>query len=227
MERVELLKLGAFCLQRMSLKAQKELLFLAENGNTFSKPILSELKEIEKGNDFIKACGGVFDLSGFMDILTYCDQPTVDRIITEEKYKNTFLRSPEINGSFVLENGASYYSPDLESTLKWFERVLGWSGIIEARDETGKGVYGLIIPHIKANSPGNRKPYMQLIKGTPLKLLPGFTVVWGISSLRQHAIDSGWNNLTPIEKQPWGANAVSITTCDGSLLQFCEPVGFR
>ena len=55
MERIDSLKLGAFCIKRMSLQAQKELLSIAEKGLPFTDSVLSELREIENGSDFINA----------------------------------------------------------------------------------------------------------------------------------------------------------------------------
>jgi hypothetical protein len=224
MERTDFLKLGAFCVKRMSLKAQKTLLSLAEKESPFSDSVLSELHEINNGKKFIKACSGKLDLSGFMDILTCCDQPTIDRILVKDEYISSFLGSIEIEGHFVIENCAVYFTNDMETTMKWFKKVLGWSGIIEARDKAGNGTYGLIEPHVKANSPGNRSPYMQLMRGEPSKSVTGFIKVWGLINLRQRAIDNGWTELTPIKEQPWGANLFTMTTCDCSLLQFYEPI---
>ena len=224
MENVELLKLGAFCLQRMSLRAQKEMLTSAESSTRFGELVLSELSAMENGEDFLTTCGDGLDLSLFMNILSYCDQPTIDRIITDERYKAEFLRSGKISGHVVIENAAIYYTDDMDVTLRWFERVLGWSGVIEARDESGKGAYGLVLPNLPAYSAGNRSPYMQLMRGTPLETEVGFIKVWGLSNLRQRAIEKGWKQLTPIERQFWGADLFIMTTCDGSLLRFYEPV---
>jgi len=107
MERIEFMKLGVFCVKRMSSKTQKELLFLAENRIPFTDSVLSELHEIDNGKDFVTECGCILDISGFMDILTYCDQPTIDRIIVNDEHKSNFLCSKEINGHFVLENAAN------------------------------------------------------------------------------------------------------------------------
>jgi hypothetical protein len=224
MERIEFLKLGAFCVKRMSLKTQKELLFLAENGIPFNDSVLSELHEIDNGKDFVKACGGKLDISGFMDILTYCDQPTIDRIIINDEHKSIFLCSKEIDGYFVRANAAIYYTNDMDATLKWFEKILGWPGVIEARDEAGNGTYGLIEPHKKTYSPDNGSPYLQLMRGEPSKSVAGFIQVWGLNNLRQRAIDNGWIQLTQIKELFWGANLFVMTTCDGSLIQFYEPI---
>jgi hypothetical protein len=223
MERNELLKLGAFCVRRMSLKGQKELLRLAENELLFSDVVINELNEIENGGEFTSACGGRLTLSDFMDVLTYCDQPAIDRIITDEKHKKLFLQSVEINGHFVLENGAIYYTLDMDNTVQWFQAVLGWPGVVEARDASGKGLYGLIEPHMKAGGPGNRSPYMQLMRGQSTESVAGFIKVWGLDNLRQQIIANGWLEVTPIKNEPWGARLFAVTTCDGSELRFYEP----
>jgi hypothetical protein len=57
-----------------------------------------------------------------------------------------------------------------------------------------------------------------------LKSVTGFVKVWGLDNLRQRAIDNGWTELTPIIEQPWGARLFVMTTGDGSLLQFYEPL---
>ena len=216
--------MGAYCLKCMSLKTQKELQRLTEKGLPFSKSVLAELRETEGGDNFIKACGGKLDISDFMDMLTYCDQSTIDRIIVSDELKSSFLRSKEINGHFVLENAAIYYTNDMDTTLQWFQKVLGWSGKIEARDESGNGTYGLIEPHLKANTLGNRSPYLQLMRGEPAKSVTAFIKIWGLNNLRQRVIDNGWTKLTPIKEQPWGANLFVMTTCDSSLIQFYEPL---
>ena len=76
----------------------------------------------------------------FLNMLTYCDQPTLDRIITDLSHKDSFLAASEISGHFVLENAAVFYTSDMEATMKWFEKTLGWEDTINARDESGQGV---------------------------------------------------------------------------------------
>jgi hypothetical protein len=224
MEIADFLKLGAFCVKRMSLKAQKDLLYLAETGRPFSRLILSELQEIENGKDFIKASGGRLDVSAFMDILTHCDLPTIDRIIVTNELKSLLLHSKEIEGYNIRANAAIYYTNDMDATLRWFDKILEWPGVIEARDKSGNGTYGLIEPHKKTYTPGNSSPYLQLMRGEPSRTVTAFMLVWGLNNLRQRAIDNGWTKVTPIEEQFWGANLFDMTTCDGSIIRFCEPL---
>ena len=223
MERIEILKLGAYCVKRMSLKAQQDLLTLAEKGLSFSSSVLSEFNQIEKGYDFVKACGGRLSLADFLDILTFCDQPTVDRIITDDAHKDSLLKSAEIEGYVITDNEAIYNTLDMDATMEWFKKVLGWPGNIDARDEAGNGTYGFIEPHFKASGLYNRSPYMQFWRGEPSKSVVGFAGVWGLNNLRQRIIEHGWEKVTPIDKKDWGASVFFLTTCDGSQLIFYEP----
>jgi predicted enzyme related to lactoylglutathione lyase len=225
MEKADFLKLGAFCKKRLSLKAQKELLSLEEKGLLFTGTVLASLNDVEKGHEFEKSCGSKLDLADFMDILTLCDQPTIDRIITDEASKKAFLASKNIEGYFIRNNSAIYYTPDIEATMAWFEKVLGWAGIIDARDETGKGVYGLILPHENAALPNNNGPYMQMMKGELVKPVAAMMQVWGVDSLRQRAVDNGGTQVTPVNKTDWGARLFDMTTCDSTILRFYEPGG--
>ena len=85
------------------------------------------------------------------------------------------------------------------------------------------GRLGLIVPHLKAAVTGNRSPYLQLMKGESIKMVVAFIKVWGLDSLRQKVIDSGWTQVTSVETQPLGARLFAVTTCDGSIIRFYEP----
>ena len=223
MERTEFLKLGAFCLERMSLKAQQALYNLAVSNLPFSGPVLSELNEIENGYDFVKACGGKLDVSGFWDILAFCSQSAINRLVTDSALKEAFLKCDILEGYFIRNNEAVYQTLNMEATLEWFRQVLGWPGIIEARDAAGNGTYGLIMPQEQTGAAVTRGLYLQLERGEPVKSIGVFMVVWGINGLRQRALSGGWKDLTPIEHAPWGASIFTITTCDGTKMVFCEP----
>ena len=223
MERIELLKLGAYCLMRLSLKAQRELLSLTENGQPFSETVLSELNGIKNGKIFIGACGGGLDLPVFMDVLAFCDRSTVNRIITDDKHKELFLKSGESGGYFINANEAIYHTLDMDGTIAWFKNTLGWEGIIEARDEAGNGTYGLIQPYLKTGALNNLSPYIQMQRGEPLKSIVTFMGVWGLDNLRQRVIDNGWTVVTPVEKAEWGASVFILETGDGSKMIFYEP----
>lgn len=207
----------------MSLNIQKETLDLARRGIPFSARVLAELGVIDGGNDFVEACNGSLDLSGFMDILACCDQSTVDRIITTNEEKKVFLDSENLNSFIVLENEAVYYTADMDATIQWFEDILGWEGIIDVRNESGQGVYGYLKTRGSPSSPQNRSPYLQLMIGESMEIVVAFIKVWGVHNLHRRLTDKGWEQVTPVIRTGWGADLFEMTTCDGSIIRFYEP----
>ncbi len=223
MERNNFLKLGAHCLQRLSLKTQRELLSLSEAGQPFSENVISELRDIENGLKFLSACTGKLSAADFMDILACCDQPTISRIIADDEHKQRLLGSPVLRGYIILENAAIYYTNDMDNTIRWFEKILGWKGVIDVRDEAGYGAYGYIVPYMDAYVAVNRPPYLQLMRGDIDQPVTAFIKVWGLGGLRQHILDNGWTEVSTIEEAGWGSRLFSLTTCDDCLLRFYEP----
>jgi len=86
-------------------------------------------------------------------------------------------------GYVVRENGPIYFTKDMDKTVKWFEGVLGWYGVVA-----------------------------------------GFMMVDGIDALHRFVKDNGWNHISEITSQPWGAKECRITTIDGCILRFFELV---
>ena len=223
METTDFLKLGAWCLERLSLKHQRELLSLAENNSPFSDTVLAGLRDIDRGEEFISESGGSLDIFTFMDILACCDQPSIDRLVNDGRLKRLLLQSEQTGGYLVLDNEAVYYTYDMDNTVHWFNRVLGWPGLVEERDDSGYGLYGLVVPRLDTHVATNRGPYLQLMRGDPTLDTVAFIKVWGLDGLRQRILDHGWIEVTPIEKTGWGARLFALTTCDGSLIRFHEP----
>ena len=127
-------------------------------------------------------------------------------------------------GYVVKETGAVYYTKDMDSTLKWFEDILGWYGQIESRDEVGNGNYGCVnnIPiEIEAL---HIAPFtgIHMFRGEPLQQRVGFMLVQGIEQLYQFVKKNGWNQITEVKVEPWGGKTCSVTTIDGSSLTFFE-----
>ena len=46
--------------------------------------------------------------------------------------------------------------------------------------------------------------------------------VQGLEKFRQFVLKNGWQQITEIEPQPWGANECDVTTIDGGILRFFE-----
>ena len=63
---------------------------------------------------------------------------------------------------------------------------------------------------------------IHLFQGEPNKGEVGFINIQGIHTFHQFVKDNGWNQISDIYEQPWGAKECSVTTIDGSILRFFE-----
>ncbi|QOR34226.1 helix-turn-helix domain-containing protein [Clostridium sp. 'deep sea'] len=127
-------------------------------------------------------------------------------------------------GYSVQDNGAIYYTKDMDKTSKWFEDVLGWYAGIDARNEEGIATYGCVLPfpgelvHMQvADFNGFHMSY-----GEPAKRAVLFTNVIGIDKLYSYVKENGWQGITKVKEQPWGGKTCEVTTIDGSIITFCE-----
>ncbi|MCL2422213.1 MAG: helix-turn-helix domain-containing protein [Defluviitaleaceae bacterium] len=136
------------------------------------------------------------------------------------KTKNDMQTYSE-RGYYVKENAPLYLTPDMEKTSAWFRDILGWYGGIV--DESG-GDYGCVFDYPGELMASGLTPFrgIHLFKGEPSKDVVGFILVKGLERFRQFVLANGWDQITEIEKQPWGANECRVTTIDGSVLRFFE-----
>jgi hypothetical protein len=58
--------------------------------------------------------------------------------------------------------------------------------------------------------------------GEPARRKAGFILIDGIEKLHAFVRGNGWEQITDIETQPWGARSCDITTVDGSIMTFFE-----
>jgi AraC family transcriptional regulator len=127
-------------------------------------------------------------------------------------------------GYMVKENGPIYYTQNMDDTVKWFKDILGWYGGIDDRDEKGMGIYGCVLPipgeliHMKIA----RFNGMHLFPGEPTKRVAGFVLIEGIDKFHSFVRENGWEEITEITHQPWGARLCSVTTIDGTILNIFE-----
>ena len=121
-------------------------------------------------------------------------------------------------GYYVKENAPVYFTPDIEKTSAWFRDILGWYG-----DICGEG-YGCVFDYPGELIVAGLTPFrgIHLFHGEPSIGVVGFINVQGLEKLRQMVIDNGWNQISDITPQHWGANECSVTTIDGSILRFFE-----
>ena len=146
-------------------------------------------------------------------------------IINEERAESMKTRndmqSYSERGYYVKENAPIYFTPDMEKTSAWFRDVLGWYGGIVK--ESG-GEYGCVFDYPGELIVSNLTPFrgIHLFMGEPSKGVVGLIHVQGLEKFRQFVLNNGWEKITEIEPQPWGANECRVTTIDGSVMRFFE-----
>ena len=144
----------------------------------------------------------------------------------EKKMENgSDLRRFFERGYYVKENMPVYYTRDMDKTCEWFRSVLGWSADVAARDENGKGSYGCVsdipmemIMTASMKSAGG----FHFFAGEPSKGVAGFIMVDNVEKFRQYVLGNGWDQITEIYPQDWGARECAVTTVDGSVLRVCQ-----
>lgn len=127
-------------------------------------------------------------------------------------------------GYYVKENAPIYFTYDIERTCKWFYDVLGWYGDVCGRDENDIPVYGCVFDYPGELIVTNLTPFrgIHLFCGEPSKGVVGFVNIQGINTFHQFVKDNGWNQISDIYEQPWGAKECNVTTIDGSIIRFFE-----
>lgn len=128
-------------------------------------------------------------------------------------------------GYYVKENAPVYFTEDMDRTCKWFQDVLGWYGDVCARDESGAGEYGCVFDYPGELIVANLTPFrgIHLFRGAPKSgEVVGFLCIQGIEAFYRCVRGSGWDKITEITQQPWGALECDVTTVDGSILRFFE-----
>ena len=152
--------------------------------------------------------------------------PPFEKIIVRTKLNGDADKMDKLGkrGYAVLENGPVYYTLDMDSTAQWFENVLGWYAGIDARNDEGKGTYGCVLPipgelvHMQIASFNG----IHMFYGEPIRRKAGFILIDGIEKLHAFVRQNGWEQITDIETQPWGARSCDVTTVDGAILTFFE-----
>jgi AraC family transcriptional regulator len=226
MDKIKLLELGAGCLVRMSLKGQEALLRAARDQQPFSEEVLHELRGIDQGAEFLLLCDGKLDISEFMWILAGCDPWLAQRLLSSQQDDRNRLLEAAPGGYTVLETAPVMAVPDLEATVAWFERTLGWNGGIDARDEQGRGTYGSVLLGVGEAVNQRVRPFngIHLSRGRPPA--PGYMVamlyVEGLERLHQRVKEAGWQQISDIAATPWASGVCDLTTLDGYRLRLFE-----
>jgi len=154
--------------------------------------------------------------------------PITFQTIHEERADNmqakNDMQAYSERGYYVRENAPVYYTPDMEKTCAWFRDVLGWYGDVVARRDDGTAEYGCVFDYPGELIVAGLTPFrgIHMFRGEASKGVVGFIYMKGLERFRQFVLKNGWQKITEIEAQPWGANECRITTIDGSIIRFFE-----
>ena len=127
-------------------------------------------------------------------------------------------------GYTVGNVGSVYLTSDMGKTSKWFEEVLGWYAGVEVRDDNGNPTYGCAMTfngelvHLGVTSFNG----IFLLPGETPKCLISMMGIKNIDNLYSHVKKNGWEHITDVITEPWGARVCNITTIDGCTLRFFE-----
>jgi AraC family transcriptional regulator len=127
-------------------------------------------------------------------------------------------------GYVVTETGPVYFTKDMDKTVRWFEETLGWYYVIDERNDKGAGMYGCVYNIPQEIEILHIAPFtgIHLMYGEPKSELVALMRVQSIDKLYSYVRQSGWEQITEVTQQPWGARLCSITTVDGCELRFFE-----
>jgi len=134
------------------------------------------------------------------------------------------LQSYGKRGYYVKENAPVYFTPDMDKTCEWFRDILGWYGDIASRSGDGTAEYGCVFDYPGELIVSGLTPFrgIHLFRGEASRGVVGFIMVQGLEEFRRFVLANGWEQISQIEAQPWGANECFITTIDGCVLRFFE-----
>lgn len=127
-------------------------------------------------------------------------------------------------GYYVKENAPIYFTNDMDRTCKWFTDIIGWYGEVCARDDKDVPVYGCVFDYPGELIVANLTPFrgIHLFHGEPTKGVVAFINIQGIHTFYEYVKNNGWDQISDIYEQPWGAKECSVTTVDGSIIRIFE-----
>lgn len=145
------------------------------------------------------------------------------KVVQKIQFTNQHLiGETESHGYRVIENGPVYYTDDMDSIVNWFREILGWVANIDARNETGEGIYGCAMPISDGMVSDHLTTFLGLnfFYGEPIQKVVGYLTVDCVECVRETILKHGWTKVSEIESFAWGAKEFSVTTPDGSILRF-------
>ncbi|EUJ60305.1 VOC family protein [Listeria fleischmannii] len=127
-------------------------------------------------------------------------------------------------GFVVKETGPVYYTEDMDATIAWFTKTLGWYCEIDERNEDGQGTYGCAFDLPREFESLHIAPFtgLHFLYGEPKGGTVAFMKVQGIEKLHAHVINSGWEKVNLNDTADFETKLCQIETIDGYILQFFE-----
>lgn len=235
MDKVKLTQTGAYVFPRLSLKTQFELIKLSRTNEKFSEQALAEIGAIDKGGDFVKLCRGKLTFNEMILIISYCDEETIKRIKWDESEGNQkliedlkdALRKCSIDGYIVSRVDVMLKTPDVDKTLEWYEKTLGWKGHRGTITEDGVCCYGCVTLDEKEPIVSGTREFngfhISLGEkcGNECGILPMVTID-GLEKLHKRIKKSGWKEVSEISDEDWGSRTISVKDINGYKITFME-----
>lgn len=239
MEKIKMIETGAYIIPRMSLAAQVNLLENALENKKFPEEVISEMANIKKSSEFIIECNGQLSSKELVTILAYCDNTTVSRLNdgTNELQKvYGFNLLSEVNEHIGVEYSlekldACLFTTSIEEIQEWYRHVLGFNGGVEVKDEKGRGTYGcMYMGEIDGILKGSRNSIglnFGLAESQGSEGIGLWFTVKCIDSLRTRIISKGWDKISEIRQEEWGARTLHVIDPKGTRIMFMESVVAR
>lgn len=149
---------------------------------------------------------------------------TINEERTDSMKSKNDMQAYSERGYYVKENAPVYFTPDMEKTCAWFRDVLGWYGDISGRSSDGTAEYGCVFDYPGELIVSGLTPFrgIHLFRGEASKGVVGFMMVQGLEKFRDFVLNNGWEQISEIKPQSWGASECSVTTIDGCIIRVFE-----
>lgn len=226
MNQIEIMDLGSWCFPRLSFKSQLSLCQSARENKKFSSGVLEELSELPNGTDWVRACEGKLSEKDLVSVLVCCDSGTIERILPAQEDKQLEEEVLKWKEQFymVRQNDPVLNTPDMETLIDWFEKVLGWYGGIGYRDDQGKGTYGCVYSGEPQGLEKGTRAFtgFHLYREEAGQGIRAVIDVRGLEKLRQRVEKVTGIPQPELCDEGWGSRTFRVSTPCGSKIMFYE-----
>jgi predicted enzyme related to lactoylglutathione lyase len=231
MENMNFVAKGAYVFSRMSLKEQLDLYEQIKKDGNITGEVLTAIGQIKQGKDFLKECRSEIVYTEFIKILLYCNQFVSSQFVggcaDGELIKKDMHKALETE--YDIEAVEVWlFVENIEETINWYGKALGWNGGVDAYSNEGEAVFGCVYNGKEEPiSEGYRNSYaICLMKGIPAEEQKHFIfiVVSDINKVFDKLKDAGAKILYPVKKEPWGMYTFSALDLNGYHLKIAQRI---